>query len=124
MKKLMLLALAFSFGLSVSAQQGRPQMDPQQMVKAQLEFMTKEMSLTADEQTKVEVVLTASAQEMQQAMQSAGGDRQAMREKFQSIRQEQGKKISAIVGQQRWDAYQKKVQEQFPNMGGGGEGRP
>src|SRR5437588_287551 len=64
-------------------------------VEQQLEKMTKELALTDEQKPKVKEVIEENRKKMQELYASAqgGGDRAAMREKRQTISDDQDKKL-------------------------------
>src|ERR1700690_2709343 len=53
----------------------------------QLKRLTKDLDLTADEQSKIKPILVDGQKKMEDARNDSSGDRQAMRQKMMQIRQ-------------------------------------
>lgn len=123
-KILMLLAaLVMTTGV-FAQQQGRGQrMSPEARLKAQLEMMKKDMSLTADEAAKIEVILKKEAEKMDSLRKTMGDrskmtkeNRDARMQQMRTFREAQDKQIEAVVGAQRYKAYQEKLRKQREMM--------
>ena len=73
---------------AIDGRGGRMQGSPDEMAKRQADRLTKELSLTADQSTKVQAILLARTQEMQAMRGQArdGGNREQMREQMQTNR--------------------------------------
>ena len=96
---------------------GQRRMDPDR----QLQRMTRELSLSSDQQAQIKPILVARQQQMEAVFQdqAGGGDRRA---RMQSIRQDSNAKIEAVLN----DQQKQKFAEMRQHMGrrGGPDGPP
>lgn len=96
------------------------QMTPQQ----QLDTMTQQLSLTADQQPKVLAILEDSQKKMAD-LRASGADPADMRPKMMAIRQDQQTKIKAVLTADQKTKYDAMLAAQQQRMGGGpGAGGP
>lgn len=93
---------------------GRGMMNPQ----TQLDAMTSQLSLTADQQPKVLAILQDSQKKMSD-LRASGGDPADMRPKMMTIRQDQQSKIKALLTDEQKTKYDAMIQAQQQRMGGG-----
>lgn len=89
----------------------------------QLKRLTKELNLTADQQSKIKPILVDTQKKMEDARDNSNGDRQAMREKFMQIRQDNNDQIRALLNDAQKDKFDK-MQEQREDRAGGRRGGP
>ena len=75
-------------------------------IEQQMERMTTELSLTAEQKPKVEAVLKESNKKRQEIFNDSSIDRSQMREKMQPIMEEQTKKLKAILTEDQFKKYQ------------------
>jgi len=123
----MVLSLFLIGGLNAQNQQPqRPNM--QEWAKKQMEALTKELSLTKDQVTKVEAINKEFDTKREAAFKNAGDDRQGMREKMTAIEKEKTAKIEKILTPdqvKKYKAYLEKLAAERKNrMGQGGPGGP
>lgn len=132
MKQKIMLMLAFVLALNISAfaQQGqggnRQRMSVEERVKATVEKMTTDLSLTKDQQVKLDSVYTASyktMQKMREDAQASGGnfDRSA----FEKLNTERDAKIKGILTAdqyKKYEAQQAEMRQRMQNRGGGNGG--
>jgi hypothetical protein len=114
----MILSLVMT---SAFAQQGqgqgqgqRQQRTPEERAKTQVDWMAKDLSLDQATQTKVNDVLVKyfkKTNEERQKLTAAGTDRAEIRTKLEPITVEQDKELKAILGDQKFELYQKKLAE-------------
>lgn len=125
MKKNFLLVAFFAATISFSQAQQRPQRDPEQMAKRNLEMLDKRLSLTDDQKSKISAILLSQSKAMDSLRTAAGaqGDRQAMRSKMQSFRQENQEKIKGVLTDVQKKSYEAMLSEQQNRMGNGRPGR-
>ena len=122
--KIMILAIAMAAMCTASFAQGpggggQP-MSAEQMAewtKRRVDQMDEVVKLTADEKKKVEAIFTENMKKMQEIF-AGGGDQESMREKMTAAREDQNKKLEALLGAERY----KKYTESLPQMGPGGQG--
>jgi periplasmic protein CpxP/Spy len=119
MKKLKLFFLtvltfvmASSFGQQGQGQ--RQQRTPEERAKAQVEWMTKDLSLDQAMQTKVSDVLVKymkKSTEERQKLTAANTDRETMRTKLAAITAAQDNELKSVLGDAKYALYQKKAAE-------------
>jgi periplasmic protein CpxP/Spy len=137
MKRLvMFFSLLIMVAVMAVAQDGRPaggqRPNMEERMKQQMETMKKELNLTADQVTKVEALNAETGKKMQELFQNNSGDREQQREKMRAVREENDKKLKAILNAdqyKKWEAIQEKQrQERQANrpqgQGGPGQGGP
>src|SRR5438046_2023554 len=87
--------------------------------------MTKELSLTDDQQPKVKAVLEDTRKKREELFSSGGGgDRAAMREKMQTINDEQDKKLKEILKSDQYEKWEKMRDKMREEMRKGRKGGP
>lgn len=132
-KIMLLLAFALALNIGAFAQQGqgqggnRQRMSVEERVKATVEKMTTDLSLTKDQQVKLDSVYTASykaMQKMREDAQAGGGnfDRSA----FEKMNTERDTKIKSILTAdqyKKYEAQQAEMRQRMQNRGGNGGGR-
>ena len=105
---------------SAFAQQGqgqgqRQQRTPEERAKTQVDWMAKDLSLDQATQTKVNDILVKymkkSTEERQKLTQAGVTDRTEMRTKLAAVTAEQDKELKAVLGDQKFELYQKKLAE-------------
>ena len=86
---------------------GRMQGSPDEMAKRQAERLTKELSLTADQTTKVQAIVLARTQDMQAMRGQArdGGDRSQMREQLLAGRAKYDAQFKAVLTPDQYTKY-------------------
>ena len=93
----------------------RQQRTPEERAKIQVDWMAKDLSLDQATQTKVNDVLIKymkkSTEERQKLTQAGNTDREAMRTKMAAVTADQDKELKAILGDQKFELYQKKLTE-------------
>ncbi len=97
----MLLAIAVTFA---SAQQ-RQRMSAEERAKNQTESMEKDLSLTADQKTKVQAINLDIAKKMDEQMQAASGDRDAMMAKMQELNTDRNNQLKAVLTDDQFKKY-------------------
>lgn len=101
---------------------GRPQMNPEDMAKRQVDRI-KEACQTSDEQTKqiYDLVLAQQKQMMAQmdSIRQAGGQFQFNREEFQARREAMNEKIKAILTPEQYAKYEEQQRQMRERMGQG-----
>jgi hypothetical protein len=111
------IILSFIMTSLFAQQQGqgqRQQTTPEQRAKTQVAWMAKDLSLDQATQTKVNDVLVKYAKktnEERQKLTAAGTDRAEIRTKLQPITAAQDKELKAILGDQKFELYRKKLVE-------------
>ncbi|MBR4586320.1 MAG: hypothetical protein IKO29_06230 [Bacteroidales bacterium] len=106
--------------------QGGRQFDPAQMAQRRADMMKESLKLTDAQYAKVLEMYKEESEAMQKQMQS--GERPRMdRETMQKQREEQEKKLKAILTEEQfktWTAQQQEMRRGFGGPGGPGGGRP
>ena len=124
MKKVILAALLMVMTIGANAQDDntrrqRPQMDRKQMVEFRMERMTKELSLTTEQQAKIKEILTEESANMPEGGQMRQGERpsrEAM-EQMRAKREETNNKIEQLLN----DEQKAKFKEMNSRRGGPGQ---
>lgn len=98
-------------------QGGQRNFDPEAMSKRQTEEIKKACDLDADQETEVLALTLKSANKMVEMRKSAGGDRDVMREKMKTIRDEQNKEMKKVLSDDQWKKYEKYMEEQRKQRG-------
>ncbi|HTV05495.1 MAG TPA: hypothetical protein VME86_09010 [Acidobacteriaceae bacterium] len=89
---------------------GRHRMDPDQ----QLKRMTKDLSLSADQQSQIKPILVSRQQQMQSIFQDQSLSRQDRSQKMMSIQQDTNGKIEAVLNdtqKQKYEAMQAQMRQ-------------
>lgn len=125
MKKIFLLIALLAGTISLSQAQQRPQRNPEEMAKRNLEMLDKRLSLTDDQKTKISAILLSQSRTMDSLRNAAGAeeDRQAMRSKMQSFQQGNQQKIKEVLTDVQKKSYETLLTEQRNRMGDGGQRR-
>ncbi len=122
MKKLGLLLMFVILGTTFSMAQNRggQNMDPEERAKTQTEELKKVLDLNQDQEKKVYDLNLSSGKKMT-AMRAEmqGGDREAMREKFGKLREEQNKEMKKILTEAQFKKYEKYLEERRAQRGQG-----
>lgn len=120
MKKYLMLTLAllFSMQMLVTAQNQRNGQRVQQTPKERAERLTKQLELTAEQQTQVEALFvkqdadrTKWREEMRANNQGAGFDREKMRAQFDERRKTENEALEKIIGKEKMEKYLKWQEE-------------
>jgi protein CpxP len=93
----------------------------------QLKRLTKDLDLTADEQTKIKPILADAQKKMEDMRNDSSGDRQAMRQKMIQIRQDTNGQIRAQLDdkqKEKFDKQEQERQDRMQNRRGGGPAGP
>ncbi len=102
--------------------------DPAAFVDRQMEEIKEGLELSDDQEKQVREIITAGFETMRQAREGMqdGGDREAMREKMQQMREEQTQKIKVVLSEEQFAKYEKTQAERRERMrqGGSGQGSP
>jgi len=94
--------------------------NPEQMMARQKEMLFKDITLSAEQTTKVDSIMTAGMGKQREMMQAAmaGGDRAGMREQMQKMNEERNTAIKAVLT----DDQKKKFDENLAAMPQGRRG--
>lgn len=82
----------------------------------QLKRMTKDLNLTADQQTKVKPILVEEQKKMEDLRSDSSGDRQTMRGKMMQIRQDTNQQVRALLDDKQKEKFDKQEQEREDRM--------
>ncbi len=99
--------------------------DPAAFVDRQMEELKESLELSDDQEKQVREIIVAGFETMRNAREEMqDGDRDAMREKMQAMREEQTTKIKAVLTEEQFTKYEAIQQERRERMrqGGGGFG--
>jgi len=81
-----------------------------------LKQMTKNFSLTADQQAKIKPVLVDAQKKMEDARNNSSGDRQAMRGKIMQIMQDTNSQVRGLLDEKQKEKFDKLEQERMQKM--------
>lgn len=102
--------------------------DPAAFVDRQMEELKEGLQLTEDQEKQVREIIVAGFETMRNAREEMqDGDRDAMREKMQKMREEQTAKIKAVLSEEQFAKYEQIQAERRERMrqgGFGGQGGP
>ena len=114
--------------MSPSGMGGPGNFDPAAFVDRQMEELKEGLQLTDDQEKQVREIIVAGFETMQKAREGMqDGDRDAMREKMQKMREEQTAKIKAVLSEEQFAKYeqiQAERRERMRQNGFGGQGGP
>jgi periplasmic protein CpxP/Spy len=85
-------------------------MDPD----AQLKHMTRQLDLSADQQSQIKPILESRQQQMQQLWQNQSMSRDERHQKMQAIQQDSSQKIEAVLNdsqKQKYESMQERMQQ-------------
>jgi len=123
--KNLVLAMLLLLPLTAMAQPQTPP-KPEEMAKKQTERLKKEVTLTADQEKKVNEVYLASATKMDAAFKSGQVSRETMDAKQKEIRKDEETKLKTILTADQFTKYQaaqKKWDAERASHQGGGPGQ-
>ena len=107
---------------------GSGNFDPSAFVDRQMEELKEGLQLTEDQEKQVREIIVAGFETMRNAREEMqDGDRDAMREKMQKMREEQTAKIKAVLSEEQFAKYEQIQAERLERMrqgGFGGQGGP
>ena len=97
---------------------------PQRMTpQERTDRMTKDLSLTKEQQAKVLAIFTKSQESMKKVFDENTGDREAMRPAMQKIRQESDEQLKKVLTKEQFEKWDKQRSE-MQGRRGDGAGRP
>jgi len=79
---------------------------PEQQAQNQAMRLAKELALTPDQQTQVQQLMTTQRQEMQTAIQQAGGNRRAMGQAMRAGRDKFDGQLKTVLTPDQYTKYQ------------------
>ncbi len=117
-------ALFLMGGIALYAQPGGGgrAMNPEQRAEQQTAQMTEQLALSEAQAGKVQEINLKYAKQAQEAREQADGDREAMRDKMTTMRQEQDKELQTVMTQEQWQKWAAFREEQRANRGNWGDG--
>ncbi|RAJ08929.1 hypothetical protein LX64_01584 [Chitinophaga skermanii] len=121
MKKIIVLLFACVLASAASyAQQGPggQSRTPEERAKMTVEWMTKELSLNADQATKVTGIQTDYFKAMEKMRSEGRPDREA----FKKMNDERDEKLKGVLTEDQFKKYTEKQEEMRKNRGGRGPG--
>jgi len=110
----LILSLIVTTAFGQQRGQGMRQTDPEEMANRQLEQMKEIIKLKNDkEENAVKEVFLKYAKERQKMFSEMqqGGERGANREKMQELTNKQNEELKGILGEERFNTYNEKMQE-------------
>ena len=110
----LILSLIVTTAFGQQREQRMRQMDPEQMANRQLEQMKEFIKLKNDKEEKaVKEIFLKYAKERQKMFSEMqqGGEPGANREKMQEMTDKQNEELKGILGEERFNTYNEKMQE-------------
>jgi len=126
MKKLFVVSIMLLAGFSLAnAQQGQGRMQgtPEERAKAQVERLTPVLTLTADQQTKIQAIEVDLNKQMDAKRQNVQGDREAMMALMQEFNKLREEKYKPVLNAEQFKKYQENVAQRQQRGPGGGQGQ-
>lgn len=117
------LTFAFAGQTRVQAQQQRGSMDPVEMSKKQTERMKETLHLSEEQLGKVSKINLDFANKRQELRKSASGDRTAMREQMETIRDERNAALQEVLTAEQYKKFLAQEEEMRKNGPGKGNKR-
>lgn len=105
MKKILLLAVATVFMLSVSAQNGPKGPAMKLTPKERAEKVTKQLELTKDQTAQLESFYAKQDKRREEAMAKEDKAREGMKEKFAAQRKADDAELEKILGKEKFQKY-------------------
>ena len=125
MKKLGILLMVMVLGTTMSFAQnrgGQRNFDPKERAKETTATLKEKLDLKKDQEKKVyDLSLESNNKmaEMRKDMQATGRGFEGMRDKMTKMREEQNKKMKAILSEAQYKKYEKYLEEQRTRRGQG-----
>ena len=95
----------------------RPAMrSPEQQSQNQTQRLTKALNLSTDQEAKVQQLMLAQRQEVQTAIQSAGGDRKAMGQAMRAGRDKFEGQLKTVLTPDQYTKYQQLMAQRRDQM--------
>lgn len=116
MKKIILTIAVIAALLGYSSEVSAQDFNPQMMVQRQLERVGTELSLTKDQISKMEPLMTVRMEKMMEFRQ-AGMEREAMAVEMKKINDAQAEQLKAILTPEQLEKY--KTMQSQQRQGGG-----
>lgn len=112
------LILLLAFSQITLAQRGRRGGDPQKRAERQTQQMVEKLSLSEAQAEKIKTVNMDMAKKMQEAFANADGDREAMRENMQAIREEHKTELKKYLTSEQLETWETVEAERRENRQG------
>ena len=115
-----------SYGGPGGGGNGPGNFDPQAMLDRQMEQMKERLNLKDEQEKQIRDIMSKGFDEMRKMREEmrdngGGGNFEGMREQMQQMREEQNKKIKAILSENQWYEYEAMQEEMRSRRG---QGRP
>jgi periplasmic protein CpxP/Spy len=116
MKKLMIIAIVFSFGISANAQQNskREMPSPQQRAERMTERMAEKLELTEDQKTQVYAINLKNAEKRQEEMAQRKAEQEVRRQEINK-QQDEIKAVLTPDQKAKWEEAKKEGTQQRGN---------
>jgi len=113
----LMLALLGALPALAAAQPGGPRgVADSSMIEQRVAELSDRLSLSAEQEASVRVVLHEEAAHARKAMREAGGDRDAMRRSFRERAMETDRRIEALLREEQKEAYRSYREERRREM--------
>ncbi|MDR2130393.1 MAG: hypothetical protein LBP56_04390 [Odoribacteraceae bacterium] len=127
----LVLSAMLAFTLNATAQQGGQRMSPEEMLKRRVETVKKELKLTGEQEKQVTTLFRETQKKQAELFQNGGGreNREANREKFQKLQEEENAGMKKILTEEQFKSYtaflekQRKEREERMRSRGQGQGQ-
>ena len=119
-----MIAVLLGTAMSMAQPGGQRNMDPEEMAKRQTEQLKEALGLNEDQEKKVYDLNLENAKkraEMFEEMRESGSGFEGMRDKMEALREDENKKMKAILTDEQWTKYEKYMEERRNRRG---QGRP
>lgn len=117
--KYFLFVAVLLLGATLGFAQGYTPPDPVEMAGKQTEWLKKNLTLDASQETKVTELNLKYAKKTTELRASAGDDRAGMREKMQALNSEKEKELQPMLKEEQWKIYEAKKANMREEMGYG-----
>ena len=92
--------------------------------QARVDHMTKDLNLTADQQSKIKPILVDQQKKMEDLRNDSNTDRKAMRDKMLQIRKDASDQIRALLDDKQKEKFDKQEEQRDDRMENRRGGRP
>lgn len=100
---------------------GRGNFNPEELVDRQMTEMKETLDLSGKQEKQMRELMLENFDNMSKMREKSGGDREAIREQMQQLREEQNNKIKEILTEEQWEKYEAFEAERRSRRG---QGRP
>ena len=124
-KKSFVLVLVSLFVVSVSAQgpDKKPRMTPEERVSKQVEMMTKQLDLTADQQAKIKEINLKYSQQMADHAKQSKEEMKKNREKMETQMEAKNAELKQVLTPEQYEKWQEKRKEMRNDWGKGSKNK-